>query len=241
MNRPASILIVDDEPNVRLVFRTTLEATGYGLDVAADGPAALEWLAEHKADLILLDLRMPGMDGLETLKQLRDRGTDAPVVFITAHGTVPDAVAAMRLGAIDFLPKPISPDHLRQVVADVLRRHAAQPPGAARGALVPEPVTAPTQFAANLAEAKRAINHRWFSEAEVFLRQALGLDPRSAEAHNLLGVLHEIRGDHDASYREYRAALKADRNHEPAQHNMRRYYERFTFGSSDVPVDLGDD
>ena len=53
-----------------------------------------------------------------------------------------------------------------------------------------------------------------------------------------MGVLHELRNEHDASYREYKAALKADRHYEPAEHNMLRYYERFTFGRSDVPVDL---
>jgi hypothetical protein len=56
-----------------------------------------------------------------------------------------------------------------------------------------------------------------------------------------MGVLHECRNEHDASYREYRAALKADKHYEPARHNMKRYYERFTFGRSDVPLDLGVD
>ena len=87
--------------------------------------------------------------------------------------------------------------------------------------------------------AKRALNTRWFEEAEVFLKQATGLNPGSAEAHNLRGVLHELRDEHDLSYRAYRAALKADRHYEPAKHNMTRYYERFTFGRSDVPIDTG--
>jgi lipoprotein NlpI len=89
--------------------------------------------------------------------------------------------------------------------------------------------------------AKRALNNRWFDEAEVFLKQASGLDGSSAEVHNLMGVLHELRNEHDASYREYRAALKADKHYEPAKHNMLRYYERFTFGKSDVPVDTGEE
>ena len=89
--------------------------------------------------------------------------------------------------------------------------------------------------------AKRALNRREFDEAEVYLKQAIGLDPKSAEAHNLKGVLHELRNQHDDSYREYRAALKADRHYEPAMHNMTRYYERFTFGRSEIPVDIGDE
>src|SRR5439155_15045866 len=101
------------------------------------------------------------------------------------------------------------------------------------------PVTRDGQYQLNLTRAKRALNQREMDEAEVFLKQALGLNASSAEAHNLMGVVHECRNEHDASYREYRAALKADRHYEPAKHNMQRYYERYTFGSSSISVDAG--
>jgi DNA-binding response OmpR family regulator len=233
------ILIVDDEPNVRLVFRTTLETAGYATSAADDGETALRWLSTVSADLILLDLRMPGIGGMGVLESLRHSGVTTPVVIVTAHGSVPDAVAAMKLGAIDFLSKPLTPDTLRRVVADVLDREAppVRSPGPAADV---EPVTAASRFADNLRRAKRALNARWFDEADIFLRQATALGPDSAEAHNLMGVLHEVRGEHDASYRSYKAALKADARYEPAQHNMRRYYERVTFGRSEVPVDTGD-
>ena len=119
MDAPKRILIVDDEPNVRLVFRTALEATGYLVTEAADGDAALAQLRKLPIDLILLDLKMPVVDGMETLQRLRDVGDETPVVVVTAHGSVPDAVAAMKLGAVDFLPKPVSPVTLRAVVAGV--------------------------------------------------------------------------------------------------------------------------
>lgn len=234
------ILIVDDEPNVRLVFRTALESAGYELSMAEDGRAALEALGRAKSDLVLLDLQMPGMDGMETLRRLRDAGMNVPVVIVTAHGSVPHAVEAMKLGAIDFLAKPLSPDSLRGVVAEVLDRHAANPSGPATRPQAAEPVTTESQFAANLTQAKRALNNLWFDEAEVFLKQAIALRGDSAEARNLMGVLHELRNEHDASYREYKAALKADKHFEPAKHNMTRYYERFTFGRSEIPVDVGD-
>lgn len=239
MNRQARILIVDDEPNVRLVLRTALEPVGYRVDEAGDGTAALERVAELAPDLVLLDLQMPLMNGMTTLGRLRASGRDVPVVIITAHGSVPSAVEAMKLGAIDFLQKPLTPERLRETVADVLARHEA-PPEPPRHEAREEPVTIASQFAANLARAKRALNNRWFEEAEVFLRQAVALKPESAEAHNLLGVLHELRNEHDASYGEYKAALKADRHYEPAMHNMTRYYERFTFGRSKIPVDTGE-
>ena len=232
------ILIVDDEPNVRLVFRTALESTGAGLAAAEDGEAALTWLQANKADLVLLDLQMPGVGGMGVLERLRAEGNDVPVIIITAHGSIPDAVAAMKLGAIDFLSKPLTPDALRRAVAEVLDREAPRVPLQARAPGEPVPFVSP--FASHLRDAKQAINRRHFADAEVHLRQAIGLDPKSAEAHNLMGVLHESRGEHEASYQSYKAALKADRQFEPARHNMQRYYERFTFGRSDVPVDTGE-
>jgi DNA-binding response OmpR family regulator len=242
MSGRARVLIVDDEPNARLMFRTALEPAGYEPAEAGDGLEALRALeAGPPPALVLLDLRMPALDGMEVLRRLRAAGRDVPVVIVTAHGSVPDAVEAMKLGAIDFVQKPVAPEALRAVVAEVIRRAVADDRPAARPAGDDRaPATAAGLFAADLARAKRALNRRWFEEAEAYLKQALGLDPGSAEAHNLLGVLHELRNEHDASYRHYRAALKADKHYEPAQHNMRRYYERFTFGASTVPVDTGD-
>jgi DNA-binding response OmpR family regulator len=240
MSHNEHILIVDDEPNVRLVFRTALESSGYRISSAEDGEKALLWLESTPIDLVLLDLQMPGMSGMDVLEAVREAGNDVPVVIVTAHGSVPNAVQAMKLGAIDFLSKPLSPETLRSVVAEVLERNALARPEPPSRRPAPEPVTALSQFLANLAQAKRALNHRWFDEAEVYLKQAIALVGDSAEAHNLMGVLHECRNEHDASYREYKAALKADRHYEPAKHNMQRYYERFTFGRSDVPIDTGE-
>jgi DNA-binding response OmpR family regulator len=230
------ILIVDDEPNVRLVFRTALESVGVDLAAAEDGEAALSWLKENKVDLVLLDLQMPRVGGMEVLARLRDSGLDVPVIIITAHGSIPDAVAAMKLGAIDFLSKPLTPDALRRAVEQVLERSSPPPRLAPAG----EPSANVSPFVAHMREAKQAIHRRHFDDTEVHLRQAIALNPGSAEAHNLMGVLHESRGEHDESYRSYRAALKADRDYEPARHNMQRYYERFTFGKSLVPVDMGE-
>jgi len=197
-SRTAHILIVDDEPNVRLVFRTALESSGYRVSSAEDGEKALLWLESTPIDLVLLDLQMPGVGGMEVLEGLRETGNDVPVVIVTAHGSVPDAVQAMKLGAIDFLAKPLSPDTLRAVVAEVLARHAADKPETSPRPSAPEPVTVVSQFIANLSRAKRALNQRWFDEAEVYLKQAIALDGNSAEAHNLMGVLHECRNEHDA-------------------------------------------
>jgi DNA-binding response OmpR family regulator len=221
-----------------LMFRTTLESTGETTAEAEDGEAALALLAESSFDLVLLDLQMPGIDGMETLRRLRAGGDETPVVIVTAHGSVPHAVEAMRLGAIDFLTKPLTPEALRHVVTDVCARgRVASPANSGRR---DEPVTVVGEFVANLARAKIAINRREFTPAEVYLTQALALHDGSAEAHNLMGVLRELRNDHDGSYKSYRASLRVDPTFEPAKHNMTRYYERFTFGASNVPVDTGE-
>jgi DNA-binding response OmpR family regulator len=187
MDAPKRILIVDDEPNVRLVFRTALEATGYVVTEAADGDAALAQLRRLPTDLILLDLKMPVVDGMETLQRLRDTGDETPVVVITAHGSVPDAVAAMKLGAVDFLPKPVSPVTLRAVVAGVCAL------GSARPVAIKTPVAsaAPAHlFEEDLRRTRGAMERREYDDAEFFLRIADALSPGSQEVTRLRETLN---------------------------------------------------
>jgi DNA-binding NtrC family response regulator len=99
------ILVVDDERKMRRVLRSVLEREGYAVRDAADGKEALVILAEFDPDLILLDLKMPGMDGMQTLGELQKRGFRGKVVILTAYGTIPSAVQAVHSGAYDFLTK----------------------------------------------------------------------------------------------------------------------------------------
>ena len=225
------ILIVDDEPNVRLVFRTALESAGYSVSEVEDGASALDRLEESPADLVLLDLKMPGIGGMETLRRLRDAGNDVPVVIVTAHGSIPDAVQAMKFGAIDFLSKPLRPEALRKVVGEVFRRHAHPAPRRepAPTPARPAPPTAVVVAAPvlDLTAAKRALNRREFVRAADLLEEALELAPDSAEAHTLMGVLRECLGQDHAAYHAYRAALHADPHYGPARDNLQRYCERF--------------
>lgn len=195
MDQKKRILIVDDEPNVRLVLQTALESVGYTVLEAEDGQAALDHLDREGGgcDLVLLDLQMPRMNGMELLSRLRDRGNVVPVVILTAHGSIPEAVAAMKLGAIDFLTKPITPDALRRVVAEVIDRHAALPAAARPVESTPSPGERAKQVAFDLARAKRALNRGQFSEAESLLREIIALDPRLAEAPELLDRLSTLK------------------------------------------------
>jgi DNA-binding NtrC family response regulator len=112
------ILIVEDEDRLRRVIELQLRSGGYEVEMAATAELALS--AADRADLILTDLRLPGMDGLAFLTQLRQRQITAPVVIMTAFSSVETAVEAMKAGAQDFLPKPFSMDHLMTVVVKAL-------------------------------------------------------------------------------------------------------------------------
>jgi DNA-binding response OmpR family regulator len=213
---------VEDEPNVRLVFRTALASNDYLLATAEDGETALAYLGQEPFDLVLLDLRMPGMGGMETLRRLREGGNPVPVVIVTAHDSVPNVVEAMRLGAIDFVSKPLTLAALRNVVADVLARHAGD--ATETDGLSPAEATEGTPAENDLTLAKKALNRREFDQAEKFLRLAISSDFPSAESHYLMGVLHEIRDEQKAAYLSYKAALRVDPRYEPAKLHLMKYF-----------------
>jgi CheY-like chemotaxis protein len=112
------LLIIDDEPHIRQMMRLTLEAAGYQVDEAVDGQVGLDRFGDgHDYDAVLLDQRMPGLDGLDTLQQIKKRAPGACVVMVTAYASIELAVDAMRLGATDFLRKPMTPEALRSATA----------------------------------------------------------------------------------------------------------------------------
>lgn len=230
------IMIVDDEPNVRLGYRITLETEGYTVQEANGAGQAMEALDGKPFDLAILDMRMPEMDGLELLAAMRERGLNTPTVIITAYGDVPHAVKAMKLGAIDFLQKPLTPDQLRELVTEVIARHEMP----ASPELPPIPLKYRTDGSLHLLAAKRAINNRDFNTAREHLTEALKQNDYVIEVHNLLGVLSEMNEDYATAKKCYGRAIAINSNYEPAQQNMRRIFELFNFGSSKEPFNLGE-
>jgi two-component system, NtrC family, nitrogen regulation response regulator NtrX len=117
-----TILIVDDEPGVRSSLSGVLRDEGYSVEAVATGEACLDRLTRGPVDLIVLDVWMPGMDGLATLAKLRERQVDTQVVLISGHGNIESAVKAIKLGAFDFVEKPLSLDKTLLVVRNALRQ-----------------------------------------------------------------------------------------------------------------------
>jgi len=120
----ARILVVDDEASARSGLEKLLRQEGYTVDAAADGPSALEIAADRPPDLVVTDLKMPGMDGVELLQKLRVQDPDLPVLVVTAFGDVGSAVNAMRAGAEDYLTKPVDFDALVLSIERALERAA---------------------------------------------------------------------------------------------------------------------
>jgi two-component system, OmpR family, response regulator ResD len=118
-----SVLIVDDEPTIGEVVGRYLDRAGYDTRVALDGPSALRKIDERPADLVVLDLMLPGIAGLEVMRQIRDRGgARTSVILLTAKGEETDRIVGLRLGADDYVVKPFSPAELVARVDAVLRR-----------------------------------------------------------------------------------------------------------------------
>src|SRR6187431_1897974 len=117
-----TILIVDDEPGVRSSLSGVLRDEGYSVEAVSTGEACLDRLTRGPIDLIVLDVWMPGMDGLATLAKLRERQVDTQVVLISGHGSIESAVKAIKLGAFDFVEKPLSIDKTLHVVRNALRQ-----------------------------------------------------------------------------------------------------------------------
>ena len=117
---PGRILVVDDQNRQRETLVQVLEQWGHEVRQATDGQAALDMVKSEPLDLILTDLRMPGMSGVQLLEGCRELRPDIAVIVMTAYGTIEGAVEAMRLGALDFLTKPIDLDQLEVVVQRTL-------------------------------------------------------------------------------------------------------------------------
>ena len=120
--RKPTVLLADDEEDIRASLKMILEYEGYLTLEAASGPDALRRIEESRPDAVILDIKMPRMDGLEVLAEIRNRGLDPPVIVVSGHGTIATAVEATRLGAFDFMEKPLDRNRVMVTVRNALER-----------------------------------------------------------------------------------------------------------------------
>ena len=123
---PLRVLIVDDEPPIRRFLRTALSAQEYRVEEAGDGETALDFLQRNPVDLIVLDLGLPGMDGLEVLRRLRGQGAATPVIILSSRDDEAGKVAALDLGADDYVSKPFGVEELSARIRAALRHRLQQ-------------------------------------------------------------------------------------------------------------------
>ncbi len=110
------VLIAEDDVNTHEEWRESLAAWGFRGEIAEDGVRALELISSFNPQILLSDLRMPRKGGLELLRDIRELGINLPTIMISGQGEIPDAVEALKLGAIDYLRKPVDPAHLQRVL-----------------------------------------------------------------------------------------------------------------------------
>jgi DNA-binding response OmpR family regulator len=220
------ILIVDDEPNVRLNYRITLELEGYQVEETGLSTEALKKVKVDKFDLVILDMRMPRMGGLDLLAAMRAQRVTTPAIIITAFSDVPNAVRAIQLGASDFLQKPLRPEDLRRVVLEVIARNEQSGK---------RPETA--DFERSASEARRLMQSGDLVAAKGHVLHAIELNTNSPDTFNLAGELAERTGDIERARKLFEAAIKLDGDNAPAKQGLRRVFQALHPAEPDRPIE----
>jgi two-component system response regulator MprA len=170
----AAILVVDDDAPIRRMLDRTLSAEGYAVATAADGGEALASVERSTPDLVVLDVGLPGVDGLSVSRRLRAKGLAVPVLLLTARDSVPDRVAGLDAGADDYLVKPFATEELLARVRALLRRGKAPEELLAFADLTLDPVTR----AAQRGGSTLALSEREVDLLALLLRNARRVVPR---------------------------------------------------------------
>ncbi|MFZ1130740.1 MAG: sigma-54 dependent transcriptional regulator, partial [Terriglobales bacterium] len=166
-----SVLVVDDEPGMRMALRTNFQRAGWDVEVAGGSTEALRKLESRRFPLVVTDVRMPDGDGLQLMRSLQSSSPSTAVIVLTAFGSVPEAVQAMRGGACDYLTKPISFEELESAVERVMRRAVSYSGGQTDGAI---PSGAIIGSSANLLRALERARHAARTDADVLIEAESG-------------------------------------------------------------------
>jgi DNA-binding response OmpR family regulator len=175
------ILVMEDDLSVAKGLEMVLTEEGYDVYLAGTGSLALEAFKEKRYDLLVADLKLPDMDGMDVIKRVKSEKPDTEVVVITGYGTAATAVEAMKLGARDFLPKPFTEDQIKSAVTDALKAHAVEEPAEAE---VPD-VRAAEGRLIQKREVLQALNRT--AEDKGFWHDLMENGPLALEGYNLSG------------------------------------------------------
>jgi CheY-like chemotaxis protein len=201
------ILVVDDDRGIRELLGRELRGDGHRVDLAKDGYEALNSIHECRYDIAFVDLRMPGIGGLQLLRSLRSFSPDTAVVILTAFGSVQESVQAMKLGAVDFVEKPFDPAAIRRLTEEILLRRKPDD----------------TKTVAELLHlADLAYQRQFWAEAHAHAKSAMLRAPDRAEPPFLLGRICEGEGDASLAPHYYYMALEVDHAFQPAVEALRR-------------------
>ncbi len=223
------VLVVDDEKNIRLTLNKALSNAGYEVGTALNGEDALEKINQDQFPVILLDMKMPGMSGIDLLDKINELDYQTRVIMITGFGNVETAVETMKLGAVDYLRKPFKPEEIIEIVEHVFKRYQLE-----------DNENEVDSFEDILNLAKSEINKRNFNEAIELLKKATSSDTEKPEPFNLMGVIYELKNQQAKAMKMYRAALALDPSYRPASDNLQRAGE--IAGQPDIDdMDLGDE
>lgn len=212
------ILIVDDSKNIRITIQHLLENENHEFDIAMNGEEALDKILTNEFDLVFLDIRMPTMDGMEVLREIRKKGNKTPVVILSAYGTVDNAVEAMKLGVVDFMTKPFTPTEIRELLQSFEKRETLN-----------EEEEEPEKEL-SLAEleqyVKRLISSEKYEKAMDILKKYLEKYQDSGIIYYYLGLLSESREDFEKALKYYRTALVFNNELVQAEINLSKLLEK---------------
>jgi DNA-binding NtrC family response regulator len=212
------ILIVDDSKNIRITIQHLLENENHEFDIAMNGEEALDKILTNEFDLVFLDIRMPTLDGMEVLREIRKKGNKTPVVILSAYGTVDNAVEAMKLGVVDFMTKPFTPTEIRELLQSFEKREA----------LTEEEEEPEKEL--SLAELeqyiKRLISSEKYEKAMDILKKYLEKYQDSGIIYYYLGLLSESREDFEKALKYYRTALVFNNELVQAEINLSKLLEK---------------
>lgn len=203
------ILVVDDEKNIRMTLATCLESGGFLVETAVNGEEAIFQTRKLKYDLVFLDMKMPGMDGITVLRHLKERYPELNVIMMTAYGTIETAVEAMKLGAVDYLRKPFSPNEVMGIAGAIFERDALDS-------------STLNDYGSIIEYAKSQIVKQDFVQAREWIKKAISIDPSQPSGFNLFGVMLEMDQEILEAQKMYRAALALDPSYTPANDNLHR-------------------